>query len=95
MGMCKPSGGKIDIIGRIGDLKAIGTPNTREDLYNEDGELLQQRWFGPDGKAILNRDWKHKNKGGEHKFPHDHKWDWNKTPPRQDYTGEDIDTDYC
>ena len=47
-------------------------------LFNENGELIQQRWYGPDGRAVLNRDWKHSKKGGEHKFPHDHPWDWNK-----------------
>ena len=35
MGMCKPSGGIKTQVGRIGDLKAEGTPNSRTDLYNE------------------------------------------------------------
>lgn len=60
MGMCKPSGGIKPMMGKIGDLPRIGTPNTRTDLYNEQGELIQQRWYGPDGRAIWNRDWKHK-----------------------------------
>ena len=78
MGICKPSGGKFTQTGKVGELKSTGSPNTRIDLYDENGNLIQQRWYGPDGRAILNRDWKHPSKGGEHKFPHDHPWDWNK-----------------
>ena len=40
MGMCKPSGGISNQIGRIGDLKTTGKPNTRIDLYNKDGKLI-------------------------------------------------------
>ena len=43
MGMCKPSGGKISQTGSIGSLKKDGLPNTRIDLFNENGELIQQR----------------------------------------------------
>ena len=98
MGMCKPSGGIKSRVGKIGDLKAIGEPNTRIDLYNEQGELIQQRWYGPDGRAILNRDWKHKDSNPKkpHKFPHDHPWDWNQKVPRLDYDeNREINVDYC
>ena len=96
MGMCIPSGGKFSQTGRIGSLKAISIPNTRIDLYDENGDLIQQRWYGPDGKAIWNRDWNHTNKGGEHKFPHDHPWDWTQKIPRLSYDeNRDINTDYC
>ena len=97
MGMCKPSGGINSVVGKIGDLKRIGTPNSRTDLYNEQGELIQQRWYGPDGRAILNRDWKHKdnNPQNPHKFPHDHPWDWNQKVPRLKYNeNRGINTDY-
>ena len=40
MGMCKPSGGKMSQTGRIGSLKKEGMPNTRIDLFNENGEVL-------------------------------------------------------
>ncbi len=50
--MCKPSGGINKSIGRLGSLNRRATPNTRADLYNENGELIQQRWYGPDGRAI-------------------------------------------
>lgn len=36
MGMCKPSGGIKPQIGKIGDLKAYGDPNSRIDLYKID-----------------------------------------------------------
>ena len=97
MGMCKPSGGIKSKTGKIGDLKATGDPNSRIDLKNEQGELIQQRWYGPDGRAILNRDWKHKDNNPQkpHKFPHDHPWDWNQKVPRLKYNeNRGINTDY-
>ena len=98
MGMCKPSGGIKSQVGTIGSLKADSDPNTRIDLYNEQGELIQQRWYGPDGRAMWNRDWKHPdtNPRKPHKFPHDHPWDWNKKVPRLKYeVNRDINSDYC
>ena len=61
--MCKPSGGIKSQIGKIGDLKAFGDPNSRIDLYNNNNELIQQRWYDSNGRAIMNRDWKHSEKG--------------------------------
>ena len=89
MGMCKPSGGIESKIGRIGDLKATGTPNSRTDLFNKNDKLIQQRWYGPDGRAIWDRDWSHG--GGVHEWPHDHSWDWSDPnhPDRPDYKGVD------
>ena len=94
MGMCKPSGGVKPKIGKIGSLNACDDPNVRIDLYNDKGELIQQRWYDSNGRAIWNRDWKHSEKGGEHKFPHDHPWDWTKKLPRQDFI-EDMNDFYC
>ena len=97
MGMCKLSGGIKSKTGKIGDLKATGDPNSRIDLKNEQGELIQQRWYGPDGRAIWNRDWKHKDNNPQkpHKFPHDHPWDYSKKNPREDYDeNRKINTDY-
>lgn len=96
MGMCKPSGGKISQVGKIGDLKATNTPNTRIDLYDTNGNLIQQRWYGPDGRAIWNRDWKHSDPTHNHKFPHDHPWDWSKKIPRMYYDEDrEISSDFC
>lgn len=98
MGMCSPSGGIESVIGKIGDLKAIGDPNTRIDLKDDQDELIQQRWYGPDGRATMNRDWKHKdgNPRKPHIFPHDHPWNWNQNSPRQIYDeNREISSDYC
>ena len=86
MGMCKPSGGKFDIFGRRGsNIKNTEyLPNSRIDFYDEkSGDLIQQRWFGPDGIAVWDRDYIHGNGDNSHFFPHDHAWNWNNTLPRQ------------
>lgn len=98
MGMCKPSGGIKSKVGGVGDLKIYGVPNTRIDLYDENDELIQQRWYGPDGRVIWDRDWKHG--GGEHEWPHDHYWDWldPNHPGRHAYigpNGEKTNINYC
>lgn len=84
MGMCKPSGGIEKIYIKFGRNipGSNGTYNTRTDAYNIDNsdELLQQRWYGPDGKNFWDIDWKHKteNPKNPHKYPHDHSWNWSK-----------------
>ena len=94
MGAYKQVGSIKDIYGRVGGLDTDAQKNTRYDLFDEDtGELLQQRWYDSSGRAIINKDWKHGNKGGKHKFPHFHLWDWAKNKPRQD-EDESIDDDY-
>ena len=96
--MCKPSGGIKPQLGKIGSLKAYGDPNTRIDLYNIENpnELLQQRWYDLNGRAEMNRDWKHSNKGEENKFPHDYPWDWTKKNPRLKYDpNREINNHYC
>jgi hypothetical protein len=62
-------------------LPRTGQPNSTQDLLNPDGSLKQRRWYGPDGKPVRDRDYNHPGKN--HVFPHDHEWDWEKTPPRQ------------
>lgn len=83
MGLNKPCGGVTSIIGRIGQMPTEGEPYSRVDMYDEEGNLIQQRWFGSNKQPIRNRDWRQGNKGGIHEFPHDHPWDWSKNPPRQ------------
>ena len=107
MGMCKPSGGVNEpVYGPFGkNIKDIEgcPPNSRTDYFDENGELIQQRWYGPDGRAIWNIDWKHPdtNTRKPHKFPHDHYWDWEKNkehPPRIEYkgpNGEKTNKNYC
>ena len=95
MGMCKPSGGIKIIYGPYrGNIKErYGTPNSRTDYYDEQtGELLQQRWYGPDGRAEWDRDWSHSDSNGTHTFPHDHYWNWEgEQSSRFEYNGPDGD----
>lgn len=97
MGMCKPSGGFKNQMGRVGSLPRIWKPNTRIDLYDENGALLQQGWYDAEAKIIWYRDWTHG--GGKHEWPHDHCVDWtNRNNPRPPYTGpngEKTNTQYC
>ena len=81
-----PSGG-VAIFNDLRKLKQFGKPNSRADLYIK-GRLKQSRWYGPDGRAVRNRDYFH---GGDMEFPHDHDWDWDKDPARQE---EHIKPDY-
>ena len=69
MGMCKPSGGIKKFVGRLGSLSRSSTPNSRSDLYDEKGNLIQQRWYGANGWVIHNRDYNHGSPR-----PHDHYW---------------------
>jgi len=102
--MCKPCGGIITMFAttKISPTKKIfgkygrnipqirGTPNSRTDMYDDvTGKLLQQRWFGPDGWALLDRDWEHGDNKKSHFFPHDQRWDYSKKEPRQE--GEKAD----
>lgn len=74
-GSGSPSMGIYEIEGNTGDLPANWFPNSRIDLRNPiTGQRTQQRWFGPDGRAVRDRDWSHGNRGGSHRFPHDHRW---------------------
>ena len=65
-------------------LDAKGEPNTRVNLYDEQGIFKQSRFYGEDGKCFLDVDYAHSNGDNSHQFPHTHEWDWTKNPPRQD-----------
>ena len=64
-------------------LPTTGEPNSSSDLHDDEG-LKQRRYYGPDGKAERDIDYRHS--GEKHKFPHQHKWDWSKVKPRQGET---------
>ena len=64
-------------------LKPQSEPNTRTNLYSEEGTLKQSRFYGENGKVFLDIDYAHSNADNSHKFPHYHDWDWTKKPPRQ------------
>ena len=80
MGKCKFSGGikKIKIqYGRSINEIEDAEPNSKTEAYDElTDELLQERWYGPDGRVIKNRDWRHSDTKNTHEFPHDHDWTW-------------------
>lgn len=91
MGMCKPSGGISKSVGRLGSLPRRSIPNTRIDLYDENGNLIQQRWYGPDGWVIHNRDY-------NHVFPRppDHYWVWdNKNGHQRGKEHSNPDDNFC
>lgn len=91
MGMCKPSGGKSSRVGRLGSLPIKNTPNSRIDLYDFKGNLIQQRWYGPDGWVIHNRDYNHGNPR-----PHDHYWTLDDINGYlRDNKHAPIDDDFC
>ena len=40
--------------------------------------MIQRRYYGADGKAIINIDYDHDHGAGK---PHGHDWDWTQDPP--------------
>lgn len=91
MGMCKPSGRKFTKIGKTGELKSTGIPNTRIDLFDENWILIQQRWYGPDSWVIHNRDYNH-----EFPRPHDYYWVWDdKKGPQSGKEHSNFDDNFC
>ena len=75
-GEVAPNSGKVrQGEGENKSLPATGDPNSSTDLEEPDGTLKQRRYYGPDGKAQEDIDYKHS--GDKHKFPHRHIWRWN------------------
>lgn len=65
-----PSGGVAKKHGRVGSLPRFGVkPNSRMDLYNENGVRVQSRWSDHNGIAFRNRDYTETQFG-----IHDHLW---------------------
>lgn len=62
-------------------LPTSGAPNSTDTLNDDNGDIKQERHYDSTGKAEYDIDYKHS--GSNHKFPHAHRWDWTKTPPRQ------------
>lgn len=64
-------------------LDAKHQPNSSLDLHDSDG-LRQRRYYGKDGKAIEDIDYRHSNGDNSHTFPHRHDWtQTNKGEPRK------------
>ena len=51
-------------------------PNSSMDLNDANG-TKHRRYFGKDGRAVEDIDYRHSNGDGSHTFPHRHGWDWN------------------
>ena len=63
------------------DLPSRGTPGGSAEKRDGNGNLLQVRYYGDDGRAQKDVDYGHDHTGAGD--PHVHDWDWTKTPPRQ------------
>jgi hypothetical protein len=63
---------------RSGDLPTIGNPNSSRERRDKKGKIIQRRYYGCDGKAIINIDYDHDHGAGK---PHGHDWDWTQDPP--------------
>ena len=50
-------------------------PNSSMDLNDAEG-TKQRRYFGKDGRAVEDIDYRHSNGDNSHVFPHRHSWDW-------------------
>ncbi len=70
-----PSGGVLKVDSEHkGLLKKVEHINSRYDLY-VDGRRKQSRWYDSNGVVVRNRDYFHSDPKGDHKFPHDHRWE--------------------
>jgi hypothetical protein len=63
---------------RSGDLPTTGNPNSSREKRDSKGKVIQRRYYGGDGRAIMNIDYDHDHGSGK---PHAHDWDWAQTPP--------------
>jgi hypothetical protein len=61
-------------------LPKTGNPNSSRVKRDKNGNIIQRRFYGADGKAIKNVD---REAHHGHPNPHVHDWDWTKDPPRQ------------
>lgn len=64
-------------------VSTTGELNTITRKIDENGNIIQDRIYGFDGKAIKDIDYWHNEKPGSHFFPHEHYWDWTKKNPRK------------
>lgn len=65
-------------------ISLLGTPNSVVQTLDENGNLEKERYYGNDGKALVDIDYTdHGNPVGHPKVPHKHKWDWSTNPPKR------------
>jgi hypothetical protein len=60
------------------DLPTVGSPNTSREKRDQKGNVIQRRYYGGDGRAVINIDYDHDHGAGR---PHAHDWDWTQDPP--------------
>ncbi|MGY0374224.1 hypothetical protein [Clostridium sp. JNZ J1-5] len=61
-----------------------GKPNSVGKKYGKNGQLEQERYYGPDGRAVKDKDLtNHGNSKRHPKVPHEHDWDWSVDPPKR------------
>jgi hypothetical protein len=65
-------------MGRSGELPTTGSPNSSRERRDTKGNVIQRRFYGGDGNAIVNIDYDHDHGAGR---PHAHDWDWTAEPP--------------
>lgn len=70
-------------------LPTVGVPNSRVKQPGPNGG--QVRNYGPDGKAVRDFDYEHKNHHPDLPSPHQHDWDWSKEKPRQPAKEPDVE----
>jgi hypothetical protein len=63
---------------RVRDLPTLGNPNTSKVKRDRKRKIIQRRYYGADGKAIINIDYDHDHGAGK---PHAHDWDWTQDLP--------------
>ena len=67
--------------GREMKIPTKAEPNSVWELFTAEGRLKQRRFFGPDGRATKDIDYKHRDDDNTHIFPHEHKWRWDGNKP--------------
>ncbi|MCL2425177.1 MAG: hypothetical protein FWD05_02455 [Oscillospiraceae bacterium] len=70
--------------GRVGELPVRGRPNSSIDLRNNNGDLLQRRFFDKNGRVEMDIDFRHGDAHANHMFPHQHNWRWENGTPIRD-----------
>ncbi len=63
---------------RSSELPTTASPNTSKEKRDKKGKVIQRRYYGGDGRAIINIDFDHDHGAGK---PHGHDWDWTQDPP--------------
>jgi len=72
---------------RSGELPTVASPNSSRERRDKKGKVIQRRYYGSNGQAIINIDYDHDHGAGK---PHAHDWDWD-TRPASTFAGPRIE----